>query len=170
MAWARLSELTVSELRAAGDPDEESASKRVRQIANTEKLELIAESIEQKLRAEKIEGFSVQAAIALTEGQAAYVRELAESAVDLAKSDGLDVISEEHIRRARRNLRKADVSTFQNALTIAGGALLGTSAQEVFNILSMTGQLNKQSVLLTMLMLAIGVALVVIALIPRRRD
>lgn len=169
-----MTDLPGSEIRESSNPKHKSeqvvTAKKVRQLTNPEKLQMIADAIEQKSIDQGMEGFSIPAAAAIIEGQAAYFRELAERAIDHASADGLEVISERHVDRAKRDLRRADYSTFQTALTIAGGALLGTSAQEIFNILNTSGTLEKQSVLLTMLMLALGVALVVFALVPRRRD
>ncbi|MFI6266643.1 hypothetical protein [Micromonospora sp. NPDC051006] len=143
---------------------------KLSQIIDKAQLSRVTKDLELKLKKFEMDGFSEPAAAALVEGQNLYFRELGEQSISLAKRDRLDSVSADHVRRATSRLRRADAPTWKAVLNIFGGALLGTAIQEIVGIVNSDGPLEKGRALLTMALVAIGVAAVFIAVFSWRRD
>ncbi|MEU8158836.1 hypothetical protein [Micromonospora parva] len=143
---------------------------KLSQIIDKAQLSRVTRDLELKLKKLEMDGFSEPAAAALNEGQTLYFRQLGEESISLAKRDRLDSVSADHVRRAAISLRRADAPTWKAILNIVGGALMGTAVQEIVGIVNNDGPLEKGKVLLTMALVAIGVASVIFAVVSWRRN
>ncbi|MFC4072639.1 hypothetical protein [Actinoplanes subglobosus] len=142
---------------------------KLERIVDTVALNKATAELERKLDDLKMEGFSEPAAIALVESQTTYFRQLGEEAISIAKRDHLDAVSKNHINRAADRLRRADAPVWKTVLNIAGGALLGTAAQEIIGIVNSVGPLDKARVLITMALVVASVVAISAAIPNWRR-
>jgi hypothetical protein len=82
----------------------------------------------------------------------------------------MDSVSADHVKRAKRRLRKTGSSLRQSVLNIAGGAILGAALQETVGIANSSGPLDKIRVLLTIGLWLGGTISLVFALMSRSVD
>ena len=145
-------------------------ARKLAKVVNKAELLKATKSLEDRLIDFGMEGFSEPAASALSQNLTIHYRQIGEGAISIAKRDGLDSVSEDHIKRAETKLRRADSPLWKSLLSILGGALLGTAIQEVVGIVNSDDPLDKLRVIITMGLLVAGVLAVSIAVIPRNKE
>ncbi len=139
-------------------------------IVDETQVELAARAIVEKLDEANLQGFSLPAARNLIDTQTRYFQDLGEAAIALARADDMDSVSADHVKRAKRRLRKTGSSLRQSVLNIAGGAILGAALQETVGIANSSGPLDKIRVLLTIGLWLGGTISLVFALMSRSVD
>ncbi|MBM0232481.1 hypothetical protein JNW91_11760 [Micromonospora sp. STR1_7] len=143
---------------------------KLNRIVDRAEFNRVTKALERRLQDFEMDGFSEPAAVALAECQTLYFRQLGEESISLAKGDRLDSVSADHVRRATSRLRHAASPPWKAVLNIIGGALLGTAIQEIVGIVNSDGPLEKGRALVTMALVAAGVAAVIIAVVAPRRS
>ncbi|MFC0533280.1 hypothetical protein [Phytohabitans kaempferiae] len=129
-----------------------------------------ADAIGRKFGKNGVVEFSPRAAAELKSCHASYLAAVGADAIDLAKKQGLDVVSAEHVRTARRmQLSKDDGAGRKNATNVVGGVVLGAAVPQVVQFAIADEPIGRPAVLITVGLFVVGLLLLFYGLSPGRR-